>query len=168
LWLREWSYTVSNQVAYLANEHREANVILLSRARIYPKLAIAATIGIALSGLAGTGVAQAATSMPAATFTCSGTDFTTSRHCYFQTENGNAPIFSSNGTVGGTEPPNDKVEITCWYDGNPPSPYHGDGVQDHVVWTAHYGTIKGHIPDAYINEGGLFPYDSPYDLPECS
>lgn len=148
----------------------------------YHRLALVFAAAIALSGLPAAGVAHAATRTPLpgasqtaqgsmagpdANFSCSGKDYSSSRHCFFYTYNEDAPVFNPEGTVGGILPPDNKVEVTCWYYGNPPPPYKSDGVQDHVVWTQHFDAITGHIPDAYINEGGLYPYDSPFDLAEC-
>lgn len=140
-------------------------------------------ISAALCAIAPSGLAQASprapvsasltrthtqAAAPDASFSCSGTDNSSSRRCYFYTYNENAPVFNSGGTVGTILAPVTYVEVSCWYYGNPPSPYLSDGVQDHVVWTQATGSISGHIPDAYINEGGLYPYDSPYDIAECS
>jgi hypothetical protein len=58
--------------------------------------------------------------------------------------------------------PGSLVDITCWYYGNPPSGYAGDGILDHAV-----SPVVGHIPDPYVNEGNENPWQSPYDLPEC-
>jgi hypothetical protein len=60
--------------------------------------------------------------------------------------------------------PGTDVDITCWYYGNPPnSNYAGDGILDHTQ-----GPVVGHIPDPYVNEGHENPWQSPYNLPECS
>jgi hypothetical protein len=69
----------------------------------------------------------------------------------------------SDGTAILTQPGTD-VDITCWYYGNPPnSNYAGDGILDHTQ-----SPVVGHIPDPYVNEGGENPWQSPYNLPECS
>jgi hypothetical protein len=54
------------------------------------------------------------------------------------------------------------ISITCWYYGSPPHGYANDGVLDHAVIPD-----VGHIPDAYVNEGGKYPWQSPYSLPHC-
>jgi hypothetical protein len=60
--------------------------------------------------------------------------------------------------------PGTDVDITCWYYGNPPnSNYAEDGILDHTQ-----SPVVGHIPDPYVNEGGENPWQSPYNLPECT
>jgi hypothetical protein len=60
--------------------------------------------------------------------------------------------------------PGSDVDITCWYYGNPPnSNYAEDGILDHTA-----SPVVGHIPDPYVNEGHENPWQSPYNLPECS
>lgn len=54
------------------------------------------------------------------------------------------------------------ISITCWYYGSPPSGYANDGVLDHAVIPD-----VGHIPDDYVNLGGKYPWQSPYNLPHC-
>jgi hypothetical protein len=143
---------------------------------------------IALSGLAVSGTAQAESgtaqaaikapvragapaaptqAAPDVEYSCSGTPNTSSRRCYFQTQNGYAPLFAPNGSLHALLPLNDKVLVTCYYYGNPPAPYLGDGVQDHVTWENTIGNFTGHIPDEYIDEGGDYPYDYPFDIAEC-
>jgi hypothetical protein len=134
----------------------------------------------ALSGLAASGPAQAANApaagggaqartqaVPDVEYSCSGIIFTASRQCYFQTENGNAPLFAPDGALHELLPLNDKVLVTCFYFGNPPSKYLTDGIEDHVVWENTVGDFTGHIPDAYINEGGAAPYNYPFDISQC-
>lgn len=144
--------------------------------RRYSRLAIIAASAAAFSGLALGGTAQAATNAPShasaaaariATaapdlqYSCFGTPHKLgSRYCYFQTTNGKAPLYNSNGTLWGHLPLNDKVEINCYY-------YSGSTVEDHVSWTQATGNFTGHIPDSYVNEGGSNPWDSPGDLPQC-
>lgn len=150
--------------------------------RMCIRLAFVAPIAalIALPGLAVNGLAQAANAparagapearthaVPDVLYSCSGIIFTASRQCYFQTENGNAPLFAPNGSLHKLLPLNDKVLVTCFYFGNPPAPYLSDGIEDHVVWENTVGDFTGHIPDAYINEGGEAPYNYPYDISQC-
>ncbi len=145
-------------------------------------LAFAAPIAalIAVSGLAVNGPAQAASAparvgaqavptnaAPDVEYSCSGIIFTASRQCYLQTENGHAPLFAPNGNLYDLLPLNDKVLVTCFYFGNPPSAYLTDGIEDHVVWENTVGDFTGHIPDAYINEGGNAPWNYPYDISQC-
>lgn len=105
--------------------------------------------------------------VPDVEYSCSGTPNTSSRSCYFQTQDGYAPLFAPNGSLRALLPLNDKVLVTCYYFGNPPAPYAGDGVLDHVTWENTIGSFTGHIPDAYIDEGGDYPYDYPFDIAEC-
>lgn len=150
------------------------------RYRMWALISAAAAV-TALSGLAATGSAQAAVSSPAhavsvgaartaapdVEYSCSGTPSTTSRSCYFQTQNGDAPLFYPSGSLHLQLPPNDKVHVTCYYYGNPPSGWLNDGVQDHVNWTEVTGNTTGHIPDPYIDEGGENPWNAPYYITEC-
>ncbi len=133
-------------------------------------------IAIAISGLAVSGTAHAATNSPARAsaaaartapatpdlqYSCFGTPHKLgSRYCYFQTQNGNAPLYNPNGTLNRHLPLNDKVEINCYY-------YSGNTVEDHVSWTQATGNFTGHIPDHYINEGGANPWQYPGYLPQC-
>jgi hypothetical protein len=105
--------------------------------------------------------------VPDVEYSCSGIIFTASRQCYLQTENGHAPLFAPNGNLYDLLPLNDKVLVTCFYLGNPPSAYLTDGIEDHVVWENTVGYFTGHIPDAYINEGGNAPWNAPYDISQC-
>lgn len=105
--------------------------------------------------------------VPDVVYSCSGIIFTASRQCYLQTENGHAPLFAPNGNLYYLLPLNDKVLVTCFYFGNPPSAYLSDGIEDHVVWENTVGDFTGHIPDAYINEGGNAPWNYPYDISQC-
>jgi hypothetical protein len=98
-------------------------------------------------------------------YSCHGTPYTLNRGCYFQTQDGDAPVFTSSGNIYELQP-NDKVLITCWYFANSPRPWPNDGVQDHTTWQNGLG-VWGHIPDPYINEGGGFPWDHPFDLARC-
>jgi hypothetical protein len=145
-------------------------------------------LAIALSGLAANGGAQASTqaplqaavtateraqAVPAVEYSCTGNIFTPFRQCYLQTQKplyggtGHAPLFAPNGSLHALLPLNDKVLVTCYYFGNPPSPYVGDGIEDHVTWENTIGNFTGHIPDAYIDEGNADPYNYPFDLDEC-
>jgi hypothetical protein len=152
--------------------------------RRYRRLVIvaASVSAIAVAGLAAGGTAQAAVGSPShaaasdarartlapdVEYSCSGTPGTSSRNCYFQTQNGDAPLFSPSGILLTALPPNDKIHVTCYYQGDSPSGWLNDGVQDHVVWTQETGTTAGHIPDPYVDEGGENPWNSPYDLTEC-
>jgi len=154
------------------HQHIEGNL------RRYSRLAaIIAVPAFAIGGLAvGGGTAQAATNAPARASTAASRAATVtpdleyncvgsihipgSRACYFQTQNGNAPLYNSDGTLKEYLPLNDKVEISCWY-------YSGSTVEDHVVWTQATGNFSGHIPDYYVNEGGSEPWDYPAELPQC-
>ena len=49
------------------------------------------------------------------------------------------------------------VHVYCYYTGNPPSPYKGDGYQDHVEWENIPSPITGHVPDYYVNFDGQTP-----------
>jgi hypothetical protein len=62
-----------------------------------------------------------------------------------------APLFKSSGALDEILPSNDTVHVTCYYAGNPPSPYKGDGYQDHVTWENIPNPISGHVPDHYVN-----------------
>jgi hypothetical protein len=62
-----------------------------------------------------------------------------------------APLFKSSGALYEILPSNDTVHVTCYYSGNPPKPYKGDGYQDHVVWENIPNPISGHVPDYYVN-----------------
>jgi hypothetical protein len=158
--------------------------------RMRARLAFAAPIAalIAVTGLAVNGPAQAengnahaaikapvragapearAQAVPDVEYSCSGNIYTPFRQCYFQTQNGHAPLFAPNGSLHELLPLNDKVLVTCYYFGNPPAPYLGDGVEDHVTWENTVGNFTGHIPDPYIDEGNELPSDYPYDLDEC-
>lgn len=154
--------------------------------RTYRRLAFIVPVAslVGLSGLAVNGTSQAAVKAPTRAgapaartqagpdvqFYCSGTIY---RQCYLQTQappkggSGNAPLFAPNGTLHALLPLNDKVLVTCYYFGNPPAPYAGDGVEDHVTWENTIGNYTGHIPDSYIDEGNANPWDYPYDLNEC-
>jgi hypothetical protein len=114
-----------------------------------------------------------AKAVPAVEYSCSGNINTPFRQCYLQTQKplyggtGHAPLFAPNGSLHALLPLNDKVLVTCYYFGNPPSPYIGDGIEDHVTWENTIGNFTGHIPDAYIDEGNADPYNYPFDLDEC-
>ncbi len=68
-----------------------------------------------------------------------------------------APLFKSSGALDQILPSNDKVDISCYYFGNPPKPYKGDGYQDHVTWENISKPISGHVPDYYVNFDGQTP-----------
>lgn len=133
------------------------------------KLAVAAVTMASAVGLASLGAtaASAATSTHPVTAPAASTAAAISdcSPCFPHTVNGHAPLFRSDGSLWGTLPLNDEVEVTCWYPGNPPAPWHGDGYQDHVVWVNSVGNFTGHIPDYYINFGGLTP--NQVGLPRC-
>jgi hypothetical protein len=132
-----------------------------------PALAVNATAQAASTPIR-TGAPEARTpAVPDVEYSCSGNIFTSFRQCYLQTQNGNAPLFAPNGSLYALLPLNDKVLVTCYYFGNPPAPYAGDGVEDHVVWENTIGNFTGHIPDSYIDEGNADPSNYPYDLDEC-
>lgn len=130
------------------------------------KMAVAAVTIASAAGLTSLGAASGATSThPATTPVVSAAAIPDCSPCLPHTQNGNAPLFRSNGSLWGTLPLNDEVEVTCWYRGNPPAPWVGDGYQDHVVWVNAVGNFTGHIPDHYINFGGHTP--NQVGLPEC-
>jgi hypothetical protein len=58
------------------------------------------------------------------------------------------------------------IEVTCYYLGNPPPPYVGDGYMDHVVWEQGIGDFIGHVPDDYVNLGGDTPPE--FGVPPCT
>jgi hypothetical protein len=62
-----------------------------------------------------------------------------------------APLFKSSGALDEILPANDTVHVTCYYNGNPPKPYKGDGYQDHVNYENIPNSISGHVPDHYVN-----------------
>ena len=73
------------------------------------------------------------------------------------TINARAPWWDHAGNFMGTLPPRTQVEVRCYYNGNPPSPWIGDNYQDHVDFIATIGAVNGHIPDHYVNLGGDTP-----------
>jgi hypothetical protein len=124
------------------------------------------------SGLRDKAVTYTAQRKAAVPYSCSGTAGTSSRKCwlYLQEVDGTYPLlFNSKGDVVVQLAVGSKVLVTCWYYGNPPSNLGlvGDGVQDHVTEESPTNYEAGHVPDAYVNEGGEYPYDSPYDIVEC-
>jgi hypothetical protein len=134
---------------------------------------------ITVSGLLGglstlaTGTSLAATkehARPVAMMVTVSPDYTcyfpiTGFYCYAQTEHGNAPLFRSSGALYTKLPLNDKVKVTCFYYGNPPAPWKGDGYQDHVTWENIANPITGHIPDYYVNLGNQTPIQA--GIPQC-
>lgn len=86
-------------------------------------------------------------------------------YCSAQTLNGHAPLFKSSGALYTTLPLNDNVHISCYYKGNPPSPWKGDGYEDHVIWENISSPITGHIPDYYINLNNQTPGQA--GIPPC-
>lgn len=149
-----------------------------SRLRRHGRLtALIAAPAVIVAGLAVSGTAQAATNGPAhasapvsqtATsarsfleWSCFGKPHQLgSRYCFFQTENGHAPLYYPNNTLAGFLPLNDKVKLTCYY-------FIGNTIEDHVTWTQFTGYFTGHIPDFFINEGGSAPWAAPAQLPQC-
>ncbi len=145
-----------------------------------PKVAVrrAATV-LALTGLAGmlgcasAGASLAATARPApavAAVAAVSPDYScyfpiTGFYCYAQTKDGNAPLFNPSGGLYTQLPLNDKVKVTCWYYGNPPKPWLGDGYLDHVTWENIAHPITGHIPDPYVNLDGQVPWQA--GIPQC-
>lgn len=126
---------------------------------------LAATAVLVIGTVAGLTVVAAGTANAVA-YTCTGTPFTTGRTCVTHVFSG-APLFRSDGSLYEILPANDRVTVTCWYPGNPPSPYSGDGFQDHVSTENIPNPISGHIPDPYVNFGGHTPNQSPIDLDQC-
>jgi hypothetical protein len=125
-------------------------------------LASTAALVFVTASMLAAGGANAATSAPArasvavVTPDCS--------PCFPHTKNGHAPLFRHDGSFWGTLPLNDEVEVTCWYLGSNPG-WSSDGYQDHVAWVNSVGAFNGHIPDYYINFGGLTP--DAEGLPHC-
>ena len=76
-----------------------------------------------------------------------------------------APLFKPSGALDVILPANDKVDVTCYYPGNPPSPYKGDGIWDHVTHENIAHPITGHVPDYYVNFDGQTP--AQLGLPRC-
>jgi hypothetical protein len=76
-----------------------------------------------------------------------------------------APLFYSSGALDQILPSNDTVHVTCYYSGNPPYPYKGDGYQDHVNWENISHPISGHVPDYYVNFDGQTP--GQVGIPHC-
>lgn len=76
-----------------------------------------------------------------------------------------APLFKSTGALDEILPANDTVHVYCYYTGNPPSPYKGDGYQDHVEWENIAKPITGHVPDYYVNFDGQTP--GQVGIPPC-
>jgi hypothetical protein len=86
-------------------------------------------------------------------------------YCSVQTLNGHAPLFRSSGALYTTLPLNDNVHVSCYYKGNPPAPWKGDGYEDHVIWENIPSPITGHIPDYYINLNNQTPGQA--GIPPC-
>ena len=76
-----------------------------------------------------------------------------------------APLFNPSGSLATLLRSGTRVAVTCYYFGNPPAPYAGDGYQDHVDLVIGIGYQVGHIPDRYVNLGGRTPPE--YGIPEC-
>lgn len=76
-----------------------------------------------------------------------------------------APLFNPSGSLYTLLRSGTRVAVTCYYFGNPPAPYAGDGYQDHVDLVIGIGYAVGHVPDRYVNLGGRTPPE--YGIPEC-
>jgi hypothetical protein len=76
-----------------------------------------------------------------------------------------APLYNPSGSLYTLLRPGTQVTVTCYYLGNPPAPYVGDGYQDHIDLVIGIGYAVGHIPDRYVNLGGRTPPE--YGIPEC-
>jgi hypothetical protein len=76
-----------------------------------------------------------------------------------------APLYNPSGQLVAKLSAGTTVEVTCYYAGNPPAPYLGDGYMDHVVWVEGRGDFTGHVPDRYVNLGGETPVE--YGIPQC-
>ena len=76
-----------------------------------------------------------------------------------------APVYNPNGSFATSLRPGTEVVVTCYYFGNPPAPYVGDGYQDHIDLIVGIGYQVGHIPDPYVNLGDRTPPE--YGIPEC-
>ena len=76
-----------------------------------------------------------------------------------------APLYDPSGQLVAKLSAGTDIEVTCYYDGNPPAPYLGDGYLDHVVWVQGIGDFTGHVPDVYVNLGGETPQE--YGIPVC-
>jgi hypothetical protein len=140
---------------------------------------MAVLLGAAAATIALTGTSALAAPRPAATvwhataspdvyYSCSGTPFTSGRECKLKLKYNGTPVFNPGGSIAFTAPAGDIARVTCYYYGNPPSPWKTDGIEDHINYLSTDTTFVGHIPDYYVDEGGEVPYDSPYDLSECS
>jgi hypothetical protein len=76
-----------------------------------------------------------------------------------------APLYNPSNQLVAKLSAGTDIEVTCYYGGNPPSPYLGDGYLDHVVWVQGIGNFTGHVPDVYVNLGGETP--PKYGIPVC-
>lgn len=76
-----------------------------------------------------------------------------------------APLYDPSNQLVAKLGAGDDIEVTCYYLGNPPSPYLGDGELDHVVWVQGIGSFTGHVPDVYVNLGGKTAKQ--YGVPPC-
>jgi hypothetical protein len=76
-----------------------------------------------------------------------------------------APLYYPDGQLAAKLPAGTLVDVTCWYSGNPPAPYAGDGYMDHVVWVEGVGSFTGHVPDRYVNLGDETPPE--YGFTKC-
>ena len=133
------------------------------------KLALAAALTVGTATAAGTftaASASASTATQAAPVTTARqVSAAASLAAFFpHTQNGHAPLFRPNNSLWGTLPLNDEVEVTCYYLGSSPG-WLNDGYEDHVVWVNAVGNFTGHIPDDYINFGGLTPPEE--GVPPC-
>ncbi|MBO0691945.1 MAG: hypothetical protein J2P58_03515 [Acidimicrobiaceae bacterium] len=55
-------------------------------------------------------------------------------------------------------PPNDLVEISCYYSG---ASSRTDPYWDHVTWANGIGYVSGHVWDGWVNFNGLEPPQLP-------
>jgi hypothetical protein len=141
-----------------------------------------AVSSLALSGLAPASAAQTAATSAAKTTGmsaktqithpdsaadgCGGTPDTSSRYCFADTYSGTTPVFNPQSKLAFTVSGVRVVEITCWYWGTQ-SGYKSDNVQDHIAYIDGPGFYAGHIPDPYVNLGGLYPFSPQIGLPMC-
>jgi hypothetical protein len=135
------------------------------------KLLVSATMTIgALAGLsfasAGTGLAASDADTHASADAAPALEPAYSATVRTQNVDGReAPVYDPNGMFGTSLRPGTQVVVTCYYFGNPPAPYVGDGYQDHIDLIVGIGYWVGHIPDRYVNLGDRTPPE--YGIPQC-
>ncbi len=79
----------------------------------------------------------------------------------------NAPIFHSERLIR-TLPAGQAISVFCWYRGNPPHAWTGDGLEYYVGYRASDGAnMIGHIPDPYVDFGPGINRRPPGSLRGC-